>query len=255
MAREKLGGFALTEPDFGSILAACIAAPSKTSHGYRLNGAKKWIGNGTIADIAIVWAKVEGEEEIDPNSTKAVRGFLVEKGTPGFNAALIEGKLSLRVGLTAELEFKDCAIPASALRFPDGAAGHALAAHVPRNHARYGHRLGRDRARPWPATTKRGKMREKPRCNSIAPSAASNSCKPSSPACSPRSLVKRNVARPPSPAQLKDAGAAQHCHISMAKMNNVEIAARCRPHRATSWAASAFSISTSFSGTFANSIE
>ena len=85
------------------IPAACGAARAKTADGYRLTGAKKWIGNGTIADVAIVWAKVEGEDGIDPESAGAIRGFLVEKGTPGFTAALIEGKLSLRAALTAEL--------------------------------------------------------------------------------------------------------------------------------------------------------
>ena len=87
MARgKKLGCFGLTEPDFGSNPGGMITRARKTSDGYRLSGAKKWIGNATIADVAIVWAKVDGEPGVDPDSSAAIRGFLVEKGTPGFNA-------------------------------------------------------------------------------------------------------------------------------------------------------------------------
>src|SRR6266480_2401723 len=67
-----LGSVALTEPDFGSNPGGMHCRAVKTSHGYRLNGAKKWIGNGTIADVVIVWAKVEGDDDIDPASGKAV---------------------------------------------------------------------------------------------------------------------------------------------------------------------------------------
>src|SRR5205814_1898648 len=111
----KLGCFALTEPDFGSNPGGLRCRARKTSDGYRLSGAKKWIGNGTVADVAVVWAKVEGEANVDPESASAIRGFLVEKGTPGFTSKLIEGKLSLRAALTASLEFDDCTVPASAL--------------------------------------------------------------------------------------------------------------------------------------------
>ena len=111
----KLGCFALTEPQFGSNPGGLRCRARKTTDGYRLSGAKRWIGNGTIADVAVVWAKVDGESEVDPESPDAIRGFLVEKGTPGFTARLIEGKLSLRAALTAELEFNDCALSAGAL--------------------------------------------------------------------------------------------------------------------------------------------
>src|SRR5262245_342655 len=106
----KLGCFALTEPGFGSNPGGLRCLARKTADGYRLSGAKKWIGNGTIADVAVVWAKIDGEPGVDPESADAIRGFLVEKGTPGFSARLIEGKLSLRAALTAELEFNDCAL-------------------------------------------------------------------------------------------------------------------------------------------------
>src|SRR5204862_1096769 len=101
----------------------------------RLHGTKKWIGNGTIADVAIVWAKVEGEPGVEPESAGAIRGFLVEKGTPGFTSILIEGKLSLRAALTAELKFDDCAIQADALLPKSGGIKSPL---LCLNQARYG---------------------------------------------------------------------------------------------------------------------
>src|SRR3954468_23884442 len=106
---EKLGAFALTEPEHGSNPAGMQCRARKTADGYVLNGAKKWIGNATVADVVIVWAKLDSEDQ------QAVRGFLVEKGTPGFKPSLIEGKLSLRIGLTAEIEFADCVVPNESL--------------------------------------------------------------------------------------------------------------------------------------------
>ena len=90
----KLGCFALTEPDFGSNPGGLRCRARKTADGYRLSGAKKWIGNGTIADVAVVWAKVEGEAGVDAESAGAIRGFLVEKGTPGFHGGVDRGQSS-----------------------------------------------------------------------------------------------------------------------------------------------------------------
>ena len=98
---EKIGCFGLTEPDFGSNPGGMITKAEKISGGYLINGAKMWITNGTIADVAVVWAKLEGK----------VRGFLVEKGTKGFTAPETKGKLSLRASVTSELIFEDCLIP------------------------------------------------------------------------------------------------------------------------------------------------
>src|SRR5438067_6452335 len=131
----KLGCFALTEPDFGSNPGGLRCRARKTADGYRLTGAKKWIGNGTIADVAVVWAKVEGEPGVNPESADAIRGFLVEKNAPGFSSTLIEGKLSLRAALTASLEFDDCAIPANALLPQSGGVKSPL---LCLNQARYG---------------------------------------------------------------------------------------------------------------------
>ena len=98
---EKVGCFGLTEPDFGSNPGGMITKAEKVKDGYLLNGAKMWITNGTIADVAVVWAKLDGK----------VRGFLVEKGTKGFSAPEMKGKLSLRASVTSELVFEDCLIP------------------------------------------------------------------------------------------------------------------------------------------------
>ncbi len=98
---ESIGCFGLTEPDFGSNPGGMITKAEKVDGGYKINGAKMWITNGTIADVAVVWAKLDGK----------VRGFLVEKGMKGFTAPEMKGKLSLRASITSELVFEDCVIP------------------------------------------------------------------------------------------------------------------------------------------------
>ena len=98
---EKIGCFGLTEPDFGSNPGGMITRAERRNEGFLLNGAKMWITNGTIADVAVVWAKLEG----------AIKGFLVEKGTKGFEAPEMHGKHSLRASVTSELVFQDCLIP------------------------------------------------------------------------------------------------------------------------------------------------
>lgn len=100
---EMVGCFGLTEPDAGSNPGGMLTKAEKVSGGYKLNGNKMWITNGCISDIAIVWAKLDGE----------VRGFIVEKGTPGFTTSTMKGKFSLRVSVTSELHFHDCVVPES----------------------------------------------------------------------------------------------------------------------------------------------
>ncbi len=100
---ELIGCFGLTEPDFGSNPSGMLTTAIKTDAGYLLNGAKMWITNGSIADVAVVWAKLDGE----------VHGFIVEKGTKGFSAPIMKGKHSLRASVTSELIFEDCEIPES----------------------------------------------------------------------------------------------------------------------------------------------
>ncbi len=98
---EKIGCFGLTEPDYGSNPGGMKTTAVDDGDAYILNGAKMWITNGSIADVAVVWAKLDG----------VVRGFLVEKGTPGFSAPEIKNKHSLRASVTSELVFQDCQIP------------------------------------------------------------------------------------------------------------------------------------------------
>ncbi len=98
---EKIGCFGLTEPDHGSDPGGMKTKAVKDGKNYILNGAKMWITNGTIADVAVVWAKLDG----------IVRGFLVEKGTPGFTAPEMKGKFSLRASVTSELVLQDVRIP------------------------------------------------------------------------------------------------------------------------------------------------
>ncbi len=100
-----IGCFGLTEPDFGSNPGGMITNAVKTDSGYLLNGAKMWITNGCLADVAVVWAKLDG----------VVRGFLVEKGQPGFSTQEMKGKHSLRASVTSELIFQDCEIPADSI--------------------------------------------------------------------------------------------------------------------------------------------
>ena len=100
---EMIGCFGLTEPDFGSDPGNMKTTAVDAGDHYVLNGAKMWITNGTIADVAVVWAKLDGK----------VRGFLVEKDMPGFEAPEIKNKYSLRASVTSELVFQDCKIPKS----------------------------------------------------------------------------------------------------------------------------------------------
>jgi glutaryl-CoA dehydrogenase len=102
MARgELIGCFGLTEPDHGSDPSSMETKAVENGDSYVLNGAKMWITNGTIANLAVVWAKLDGK----------IRGFIVEKGDSGFTAPEMKGKHSLRASITSELVFQDCRIP------------------------------------------------------------------------------------------------------------------------------------------------
>ncbi len=98
---ELVGCFGLTEPDYGSDPGSMITRAEKTDNGYLLNGAKMWITNSPIADLAVVWAKLDG----------VIRGFIVERGTPGFETPKIEGKFSLRASVTGQIVLSDAEIP------------------------------------------------------------------------------------------------------------------------------------------------
>lgn len=100
-AGEMIGCFGLTEPDAGSNPGGMLTKAEKVPGGYKLNGNKMWITNGCISDLAVVWAKLDG----------VVRGFIVEKGTPGFTTSTMKGKFSLRVSVTSELHLQNCVVP------------------------------------------------------------------------------------------------------------------------------------------------
>jgi glutaryl-CoA dehydrogenase len=102
---EALGCFGLTEPGFGSNPAGMATRAKKEGSCWVLNGEKTWITNGSVADVAIVWARTDD----------GIRGFLVEKGTPGFTSSEIHGKMSMRVSVTSSLAFSDCRVPDSAM--------------------------------------------------------------------------------------------------------------------------------------------
>jgi glutaryl-CoA dehydrogenase len=98
---EIIGCFGLTEPDHGSDPASMATRAEKVADGYRLTGNKMWISNAPVADLALVWAKLDGK----------IRGFLIERGTKGFTTPTIEGKLSLRTSITGEIVLDGAVVP------------------------------------------------------------------------------------------------------------------------------------------------
>jgi len=102
---EAIGCFGLTEPGFGSNPAGMQTRAKQDGGCWIINGEKTWITNGGMADVAIVWARTDD----------GIRGFLVEKGTPGFTVSDIHGKLSMRASVTSSLALSDCRVPASAM--------------------------------------------------------------------------------------------------------------------------------------------
>src|SRR5271170_4593576 len=104
MRWEKIGSFSLTEPEVGSAASGGLTATARRDgDAWILNGQKKWIGNGTFADINVVWARDEASNQ--------VKGFVIEKGNPGFKAEKIENKMALRVVQNALITMQDCRVP------------------------------------------------------------------------------------------------------------------------------------------------
>lgn len=214
---QKLGCFGLTEPDFGSNPAGMTTTAKKTASGYILNGKKMWIGLGTVADVAIVWAKVDGEPGVDPKSQAAIRGFLVEKGIRGFTPEDIKGKLSFRAAIVCQLTFDNCELPATALLPQSKGLKSPLQCL---NHARYGI--------SW------GVLGAAMACYEEAREYAAQRIQFGKP-LGAFQLVQRKLAEMLTEltkaqlvafrlAQLKDAGKATHVQISLAKRNNVATA-------------------------------
>ncbi len=213
-AGRKLGCFGLTEPQFGSNAGGMLTRARQDGNEYVLNGEKMWITSGSIADLAIVWAKVDEEGG-------RVRGFLVETDRPGFQASDIHGKWSLRASVTSGFSLQEVRVPAANLLPKSGGLRSAL---MCLNQARYGIAWGAvgaamacyDTALQY--ALERKQFRNQPiashqlvqdklvwMINEI----------------SKAQLLVLQVGR------LKDAGRAGHQHISMAKRNNVWMALEC----------------------------
>ncbi|MEY2988450.1 MAG: hypothetical protein RJB13_1971 [Pseudomonadota bacterium] len=126
---RAIGCFGLTEPDFGSNPSGMLTNAKKEGSDWVLNGSKTWITNASIADVAVVWAKTD----------QGIRGFLVEKGTKGFEQRAIHGKLSLRASVTGSLFFQECRIPAENMLPETVGLKNAL---MCLNQARYGIAFG-----------------------------------------------------------------------------------------------------------------
>jgi glutaryl-CoA dehydrogenase len=211
---EILGCFGLTEPQFGSNPGGMLSRAKKVGNEYILNGEKMWITSGSIADIAIVWAKVENEDN-------KVRGFIVDCKSPGFSAFDVHGKWSLRASVTSGFAMQDVKIPETNLLPKTGGLKSPL---MCLNQARYGIAWGGVGAAMscYDTALQYAKERKQFRNQPIAS----------------HQLVQQKLAWMINEitkgqllvlqvGRLKDAGKAQHYHISMAKRNNIWMALEC----------------------------
>lgn len=207
---ELIGCFGLTEADFGSNPSGMLTTARKDGDSYILNGSKMWITNGGVAHLAIVWAKLDGR----------IRGFIVEKGTPGYSTSDIHGKFSLRASVTSELAFQDCRIPAeNLLPNVDGLKGPLGCL----NQARYGIAWGGIGAAM--ACYHEALNYSKTRIQFDRPIAGFQMVQEKL-AWMIREITKGQLLVL-QVGRLKDAGKAKPHHISMAKMNNVDVGLQC----------------------------
>jgi glutaryl-CoA dehydrogenase len=211
---EKLGCFGLTEPEFGSNPGGMKTTARKSGDGYVLNGEKMWITSGHIADVAVVWAKVEDEDN-------KVRGFLVETDRPGFKAFDVHGKWSLRASVTSGLSLEDVHVPATNLMPGTGGLKSPL---MCLNQARYGISWGAIGAAMscYDTALQYAKTRKQFHNQPIAShQLVQEKLVWMISEISKAQLLSLHVGR------LKDAGTVGHQHISMAKRNNVWMALEC----------------------------
>src|SRR6267378_1837150 len=221
---EKLGCFGLTEPDFGSNPGGMRTRAKKVGKEYVLNGEKMWITSGTIADVAVIWAKAssedggtyKGNEEAD-----SIRGFLVETDRPGFTASDIHGKWSLRASVTSGLSLQDVRIPESNLLPGSGGLKSPL---MCLNQARFGIAWGAIGAAMacYDCALQYSLLRKQFRDQPIA----SHQLIQEKLAWMINEITKGQLLVL-QVGRLKDSGKVQHQHISMAKRNNVWMALEC----------------------------
>jgi glutaryl-CoA dehydrogenase len=208
---EKLGCFGLTEPGFGSNPGGMTTTARKSGDEYILNGEKMWITSGSIADVAVIWAKVETEDN-------AVRGFLIETDRPGFRADDVHGKWSLRASVTSGLSLQDVHIPLANLLPGTGGLKSPL---MCLNQARYGIGWGAIGAAMscYDTALQYAKTRKQFHGQPIAShQLIQEKLVWMASEISKAQLLSLHVGR------LKDAGKVGHQHISMAKRNNVWMA-------------------------------
>jgi glutaryl-CoA dehydrogenase len=217
---ETIGCFGLTEPGFGSNPGAMTTRARKSGDEYILNGEKMWITSGSIADVAVIWAKLEGEGA-DSDEGGSIRGFLVETDRPGFSARDIHGKWSLRASVTSGLTLQDVLVPVANML--PGAAG-LKSPLMCLNQARYGISWGAIGAAMdcFNTALNYSKTRKQFHDQPIAShQLVQEKLVWMASEISKAQLLSLHVGR------LKDAGTAGYQHISMAKRNNVWMALEC----------------------------
>jgi glutaryl-CoA dehydrogenase len=211
---EAIGCFGLTEPDFGSNPGGMRTRAKKDGGDYILNGEKMWITSGTIADVAIIWAKVEDEDN-------RIRGFVVPTKTKGFKADDVHGKWSLRASVTSGLSLQDVRVPASAILPGSGGLKSPL---MCLNQARYGIGWGGIGAAMacYDTALQYSKVRKQFRDQPIAShQLVQEKLVWMVTEITKAQLLALQVGR------MKDAGTVKHQHISMIKKNNVWVALEC----------------------------
>jgi glutaryl-CoA dehydrogenase len=211
---EKLGCFGLTEPGFGSNPGGMRTRAKKVGDDYVLNGEKMWITNGSIADVALIWARSESDDN-------KIRGFLVETNRPGFKADDVHGKWSLRASVTSGLSLQDVRIPAENVLPGSGGLKSPL---MCLNQARYGIGWGAIGAAMscYHTALEYSKVRKQFRDQPIAShQLVQEKLVWMISEITKAQLLALQVGR------LKDSGKAGHQHISLAKRNNVWMALEC----------------------------
>lgn len=208
---EAIGCFGLTEPDFGSNPGGMRTHARRDGDWWVLNGAKSWITNGSVADVAVVWAK----------TGDGIRGFLVEKNTPGFTTAYHMGKFSLRASVTSQLFFEDCRIPAGNVLPETSSLKHPLSCL---SQARFGIAFGAVGAAM--AVYNTALEYSKQRIQFGGKPIASHQLVQNKLAWMVTEITKAQLLAVQM-GRLKENGKIKPHHISMGKMNNVNIALEC----------------------------